>query len=297
MLHLGKSLNVESRVIIMVVVRIWEGLGNQLFQYAYARALSLRTKDRVYLDISEYEMSPKPVRKYELCHFKIKQPVINCGRIFPFVNKDSFYTKNNQYLRYFPAGLIKEEDCYFKRDFCELKGLLYLKGWFQSEKYFKEFESHIREEIYPRNKIKITRGLRKILNSDNTVSVHIRRGDFGKDHNILPIEYYENSKRVILERVDNPYFIIFSDDILWVKENMNFGLNCFYMDKEYSYKDYEELMIMSRCKHNIIANSTFSWWGAWLNPSKDKIVIAPKKWFLYNPKKDFDIVPNDWIRV
>lgn len=281
----------------MVIVRIWEGLGNQLFQYAYARALELRTRQKVYLDISEYDMKPEPIREYELCHFRIRQPVIHCARVFPFVNSDRYYVDDAHGLKSFSVGLVKEEDCYYKQDLCELNGLLYIKGWFQSEKYFNGFAQDIRREIYPRDKIRITQELKKILEYENTVSVHIRRGDFKRHRNILSEEYYENAKAVICNIIKDPYFIIFSDDISYVKENMDFGEKCFYMERSYLYKDYEEMMIMSKCKHNIIANSTFSWWGAWLNRNESKIVIAPEKWFQGKVEKDVDIVPDDWIRV
>lgn len=281
----------------MVIVRIWEGLGNQLFQYAYARALALRTGQKVYLDVSEYGKDNESVREYGLCHFRIRQPTINCGRFLPFTNMDKSYAVSSKYLKHFPIRFIKEEDCYFKSDLCELKGPAYLKGWFQSEDYFKEFAYSIREEIRPRKQIRITKEIRNILDRDDTVSVHIRRGDFKKDHNILSAEYYENAKQTISRLIGNPYYVVFSDDILWVKTNMDFGDMCFYVDGKCDFKDYEELMIMSRCTHNIIANSTFSWWGAWLNSNKNKVVIAPKKWFLGIAKKDTGIIPYDWIRL
>ena len=225
----------------MIVVRIWEGLGNQLFQYAYARALELRTGQKVYLDISEYEMKPEPIREYELCHFRIRQPVIHCAKVLPFVNRNKYYARDMQRLKYFPVGLVKEDDCYFKQELCELKGLLYIKGWFQSEKYFKEFAHKIREELYPRNKIRISRELKTILEFDNTVSVHIRRGDFKKYRNIISDEYYENAKEMISGLIVEPYFIIFSDDISYVKENMDFGSRSFYVEPKYLYKDYVRL--------------------------------------------------------
>lgn len=281
----------------MVFVRVWEGLGNQLFQYAYARALALRTGQKVYLDVSEYERNSKHVRQYGLCHFRIRLPTMNCGNIFPLVNEDKYYMASSQYPKRFPVKLIREDNCCFKGDFCKLKGFIYVKGWFQNENYFKEFEQNIRKEIYPKERIRIPKEIRSILGSKNTVSVHIRRGDFKKDHNVLPVSYYKKAQRYISDLVDKPYYLIFSDDISWVKQNMNFGSRCFFIEDTYFFKDYEELMIMSRCRHNIIANSTFSWWGAWLNPHEEKIVIAPKKWFLRNSKTDTDIVPDGWIKL
>ena len=174
---------------------------------------------------------------------------------------------------------------------------MYLKGWFQSENYFKEFAHSIRKEIYPKKRIRITRELKQILENENTVSVHVRRGDFKKLHNILPIEYYEKAGEMITNMVENPFFIVFSDDITYVRENMNFGLRCLYIDQKYGYEDYEELMIMSKCKHHIIANSTFSWWGAWLNGNENKTVIAPRKWFRDKIEGDTNLIPDNWIRV
>lgn len=281
----------------MVFVRVWEGLGNQLFQYAYARALALRTGQKVYLDISAYKGNGKHVRQYGLCHFRIRLETRNCGNIFPLVNDDRYYMAGSQYPRSLPVKFIREDNCCFNSDFCSLGGFTYVKGWFQNENYFKEFEQTIRKEIYPKERIRIPKEIRSILGSKNTVSVHIRRGDFKKDHNVLPVSYYEKAKCCISDLVDKPYYLIFSDDISWVKQNMDFGSRCFFMEDTRLFKDYEELMIMSRCRHNVIANSTFSWWGAWLNAYEEKIVIAPKKWFLRSSRTDADIVPDDWIKL
>lgn len=281
----------------MVFVRVWEGLGNQLFQYAYARALALRTGQKVYLDISAYEGNGKHIRQYGLCHFRIRLATLNCGNIFPLANDDKYYMTGIRYPRYLPVKFIREDNCCFNSDFCSLGGLTYVKGWFQNENYFKEFEQNIRKEIYPKERIRIPKEMRNILDGKNTVSVHIRRGDFKKDHNVLPVSYYEKAKRCITDLVDKPYYLIFSDDISWVKQNMDFGSRSFFMGETHLFKDYEELMIMSRCRHNVIANSTFSWWGAWINAYEEKIVIAPKKWFLRSSRTDADIVPDNWIKL
>lgn len=284
---------------MMVIVRIWEGLGNQMFQYAYARALALRTGQKVYLDISEYA-GTSSVRTYGLCHFRIKQPVTECAKYFPFVNSDLLYLRDQKYLahkKFVFAGKVMENDCSFKEGLCNLKGLVYLKGWFQSEEYFKEFGSVIRSDLRPKEKIRLHDDLGSIMQHFNTISVHVRRGDFKQKHTILPAGYYQAAVRMISDSVRAPYYIVFSDDIEWVKRNMDFGNRCLYMDSRYAYRDYEELLIMSRCSHNIIANSSFSWWGAWLNDNKSKIVIAPKRWFLKGRMRDINIAPHDWIRI
>lgn len=284
----------------MIVVRIWEGLGNQLFQYAYARALQMRTEQKVYLDISEYANGV--LRKYGLNHFKITIPTIKSGQtLFNAIDYHDAYNiikVNDKAIKYgFPISFGKEENINYKKALLVPNGNWYLKGWYQNENYFKEYYSLICRELKPKNKIRISSELHQLLKKEETISVHFRRGDYQKTHNILDINYYLRAMKLVKKRIKNPRFIIFSDDIEWVKQNLNFIDECHYVNEQGTLQDYEELMIMSRCKHNIIANSTFSWWGAWLNQNEEKIVIAPKVWFPDNSHYKTDIVPQDWIKL
>ncbi|MCX6712113.1 MAG: alpha-1,2-fucosyltransferase [Candidatus Vogelbacteria bacterium] len=179
---------------------------------------------------------------------------------------------------------------------------IYLDGYFQTEKYFKDFKKEIREDFTPKV-ISTTASdwTQKIKNGGNTISVHVRRGDY-VGHKILgeicTIEYYQKAIEEISKLTEDPHFFIFSDDTMWVKENINLPNKIDYVSSP-NLKDYEELVLMSICHHNIIANSSFSWWSAWLNLNPNKIVIAPAKWAhgKFNKKKLSNIAPQTWIRI
>lgn len=145
----------------------------------------------------------------------------------------------------------------------------------------------------PKEKIIFPNGIMKKILEKESVSVHIRRGDY-KSHNLLLDDgYYLAAADMISHRINNPVWIVFSDEINYVKENYRFKGEVIYIDDSYKLKDYEQLILMSQCKHNIIANSTFSWWGAWLNQNKNKCVVAPSKWI----SSQKNIVPIDWIKI
>jgi hypothetical protein len=140
------------------------------------------------------------------------------------------------------------------------------------------------------------------LRTPGTVSIHIRRGDFSKKaetnlyHGILSSDYYKQAIEIISSKINSPKFYIFSDDINWAKENLIVP-EAVYASGQISKTHFEDLYLMSQCHHNIIANSSFSWWGAWLNDNPEKIVIAPKNWFNKGPKDTQDIIPGDWIKI
>ena len=176
----------------------------------------------------------------------------------------------------------------------EIQGDAYLQGWFQNEKYFKSYRDIIINEFVPVNKVKPDKDIQDLIENEETVSVHIRRGDYKSIGYTLPVKYYTKAIDYIASKTDKPYFLFFSDDIDWVKENMQIPDRRFFVSGD-SYKDYEQMMLMSRCSHNIIANSTFSWWGAWLNRNSDKIVTAPRMWMRL--KDPLSIVPKDWVVI
>ena len=140
------------------------------------------------------------------------------------------------------------------------------------------------------------------LRSANSVSVHIRRGDMKNDpvmaerHGVMPLSYYQKGIEIIRSKVSNPHFYFFSDDISWANENFN-DIDSTFVSGDISKTHFEDLYLMSQCGYNIIANSSFSWWGAWLNNNSGKIVIAPNKWFNSGPQDTEDLIPSNWIRI
>jgi len=260
-------------------VKLKGGLGNQMFQYAHGRSLEFSGK-KVIFDISFFENNKAKrdiARDFKLYNFNIDTRV-------KFVNKKNIYLDFvNKVKR--KIGFSFEE-------------------YFQGEKYFKNVEDLVRKEFTLKNEMGSDAKLleEEILNSNNSVSLHIRRGDYITDaktnfyHGVCDLAYYERATKYLQEKFGNIKIFVFSDDINWVKENLHIEDLCFVSNPE--IKDYEELILMSKCNHNITANSTFSWWGAWLNENKDKVVVAPKKWFnneQVNNKSD--IVPKDWVRL
>lgn len=289
----------------MIFVRIWEGLGNQLFQYAYARAVSLRTSQKVFLDIRETGRlqgdAGRIERKCGLTNFRVKLPVCtNVEHFYPQMSerKNFFWLFYKAIMRYFVVfKYYQEPDPAYHDNLLKLKGNWYLQGWFQNVKYFEEYADIIKKELTPRRKIKISRELQYLLKKKETVSIHIRRGDYKKIANTLSVKYYDNAMKHMCVLVDAPFWIVFSDDIAWCKENIDFGNNVYFVGEKEALQDFEELVVMSWCKNHIIANSTFSWWGAWLNKREEKIVIGPNKWFLKGYySNSVDILPENWIR-
>jgi hypothetical protein len=181
----------------------------------------------------------------------------------------------------------------------------YLMGYWQSEKYFINADETIRKDF----NFKLPMGannvnLMKEINEVNAISLHVRRGDYANNvqttatHGLCSIEYYHAAILHMANQIDAPNFFIFSDDIAWVKENLKIDFPHTFVNHNFGLESYNDMRLMSLCKHNIIANSTFSWWGAWLNSNKKKIVIAPKRWFanetIINTQ---DLIPYDWVRL
>lgn len=288
----------------MVIVRIFDGLGNQLFQYAYARMLQEKNVE-VYLDTKKtYEDNFRKFKNHakrenKLHYLNIKIPEASGKDIekYSFLRQTGLKERLLYYLAIKGIGInkfwqaekinegIKESNLKF--------GNVYLNGWFQNEEFFRNIRTQLLKELRPKKKIKINKQLRQLLQDDALIAVHIRRGDYTKINNTLPDIYYCGAFEIMKKKYTQPKYLFFSDDMNWVKEKYNNVSNSYFVTDYGSFDDYEELMIMSSCKSNIIANSTFSWWGAWLNQNPDKTVIAPKKWF-YTQE---NIVPKDWIRV
>jgi hypothetical protein len=289
----------------MNIVKITYGLGNQMFQYAFARSMQIKTGKKVYLDNryinteypdsiskSNYVSKKYGERKYELYNFNISLPIAedNILKHWDYL----WNTKN-----------IKHDLCNFSengvgvwryRD--ERKGEIskesllptYYTGFFLKLNYYDEIKRILQKEFTLKNKITLPNELKKILREDNTVSIHIRRGDYLRlNRDISQKDYYGKALSVINNIIYKPTYLVFSDDIEWVRHNLHFEGKVIYVSN-LGFQDYEEMMIMKHCKHNIIANSTFSYWAAYLNSNPNKIVICPKRW-------ESNIILTDWIKV
>ncbi|HMO78953.1 MAG TPA: alpha-1,2-fucosyltransferase [Candidatus Paceibacterota bacterium] len=259
----------------MKKIEIKGGLGNQMFQYAYGRALSVAGEKILFV---------KNFPKNGMRSFRLD--VYNISDKINFIDKKNNYIKNK-----FEAILsylnIKKED-----------------GYYQSEDYFKNIKSLIKQEFSPKTISSTTKELEsKIKNSTNPTAIHIRRSDYLNKNNIKLFhicdkKYYIDSINQIinLKKEKNTDFFIFTDDIKWAKENLSEIEKIFFISDK-KLQEYEEIYLMSVCKNNIISNSTFAWWGAWLNKNGDKIVIAPKYWFKNKLTTNTNIIPKEWITI
>ena len=292
----------------MIIVRLNGGLGNQMFQYATGRTLAHRLDTQLKLDISQFQHNPD--RNYNLGCFSIQEQFVSqqdLDRIqMPILMffKNPFRLLRKKMSSEPPIIRVMERYFHFDPEIQNLSDNIYLKGYWQSEKYFKEIEEIIRREF----SIKIppdsdNKEFRDRISAVNSVSIHVRRGDYVTNpltyqtHGVCDVDYYQKAIDETLKAIDKPHFFIFSDDQSWAKSNIILNAPMEYVTHNDSLKNYEDLRLMSTCKHHIIANSSFSWWGAWLNQNPDKIVIAPQKWFNDPTINTNDLIPSTWIRL
>lgn len=263
----------------MIIVQSTDGLGNQLFQYAIGRKLSLSYKTSLFIDNNHFLNNQH--REFSLSYFKTKFSLVNNYKKFALKYPVHFLQLKLGYFR-----RIKQESGKFKRNEAFSKNS-FLEGYWSNENYFKDIRNILLSDLQLKKEYEsqLFHLLREEISEPDSVSIHIRRGDYMESKNQviflnLDLQYYAQAVELIKLKVLSPKFFIFSDDIQWAKNNLPLQLaDATYINEAKELKDFEELMLMSYCSHNIIANSTFSWWAAWLNRNKDKIVIQPKKWY------------------
>lgn len=292
----------------MNFISIYGGLGNQMFQYAFGRSLSINSNLDFKIDIYKMGNSNFISRDFLLSKFNIKKNIANIEEVDKFhFNKYVDFFCRKLFVNNVPITDKIYEKAYFKFDsslfnFPKDNSICYFDGYWQSFKYFSEIRPLLLKEFTLINDFNFDNQfiLNKIKNS-NSVSIHIRRGDYVKDkknnkiYNVFGLEYYEAAINYINKIVENPVFFVFSDDLDWVKSNLSI-LSPYYVDVNSFENPENDLILMSSCKHNIIANSTFSWWGAWLNDNERKHVIAPKRWMSTIDCLD-DLYPESWIKL
>ena len=286
----------------MIIIKIIGGLGNQMFLYAYAKSLEQKGY-KVKIDISAFEIY-KLHGGYQLDKYNIDLAVSSKVENENFY-KNNFFFKVLRRIGFYKPNILKEKNLLFDSKFLELEDENYIEGYFQSEKYFKSIRTILLEQFTVGQELSsyAVKIKNKILNTHNSCSVHIRRGDFTNQqniniHGVCELEYYQKSIQYLQEIYENLEFFIFSDDIAWVKDNLSLE-SAIYVKSTRGMIPHEDMYLMSLCQHNIIANSSFSWWGAWLNRYENKIVIAPKRWFADDDleQQSQDIVCDGWIKI
>lgn len=282
------------------------GLGNQMFQYALYRTL-LAKGEYAYMDISDYKQEPIH-NGYELPRvFNVKERIassVDIKRLRKHIKNMRIYErvvrKVKLLLSIMPTHVTEKEFFRFNPRILNLKRSHYLDGYWQTEKYFKEIEQIIRQEFHFKQtpNSKEQKLLDKIA-AEKSISIHVRRGDYVNHPlhgNVCTLDYYRQAIEIIRSKVHGPVFYIFSDDIEWCKKHFDF-IDAIFIDSNTKKDGYKDLQLIASCKHNIIANSSFSWWGGWLNENPNKIVIAPNKWLNRGDLDYSGAVPDRWIKI
>jgi hypothetical protein len=185
-----------------------------------------------------------------------------------------------------------------------LQAPVYLDGYWQSERYFSDIAGVLRQEFTAEAPLdRENEALAAGIAAVNAVSLHVRRGDYVDDpttnrfHGICAPDYYQRAVDFVASRVEAPRLFVFSDDLQWTRANLRFSVPMTFVDANPPDCGYRDMRLMTRCRHHIVANSSFSWWGAWLNPSREKIVVAPCRWFGASRNDTSDLIPPNWVRL
>lgn len=283
----------------MIVVKIKAGLGNQMFQYALGRRLSLNWNDELKCDLSWFQNIKKSETPRTLDINKFK---INLVEVTDQEKKQAKLCSISKIISQIRARVDRNYFYHFHSELLKKKDFLYLDGYFQSYKYFESIKKTLLEDFVL--KTGYTQEAQKIKDdielSGESIAIHVRRGDYTsscKDWNgLCTIEYYQQGLNEIKKKYSKVKLFVFSDDITWAQQNLRFDSLMVFVSRP-SLSSTEELMLMSLCKHQIIANSTYSWWGAWLNQNPQKIVIAPSRWLLAFNIDTSELLPSEWIKI
>ena len=293
-----------------IIVKLWGGLGNQMFQYAFGLALSRRTGLPLKADVSYFQNQPSidTPRHYELDSFMLQLDFATNAEL-PRKKK----TLGEKLLLLMgcdlPMRKLSERHYYsFDAELLSVIGSkqsLYLDGYWQCPEYFEDIRDELLQQFKVRKPLSAEqKAEEEFINKHTSIALHVSRGDYisnpnaAKVHNLCPMEYYAQAMDYIAQRVPEAYFMIFSDDVPWCRQEL-------HIPYEHSFVKYEPdtpafgIHLMSLCKHHIIANSSYSWWGAWLAELCGQIVIAPKQWLqpqLPNNTAD-GLIPAAWIRM
>ena len=298
----------------MIAVNISQGLANQMFHYAFGRGLIHKGFDVVFDQTNYPPQSPHETIKLQDVFPGIEMKLMPKGHfkyVFP-LPKNRIHAMFLNYMRNFHNK--KGDEVYIdETSFAYIDGIeqqitrnCIFRGNWQSEKYFSHCKDDIKKQFtfLPLDEERNI-NIAKKMQMENSVAIHLRKGKdylnniyFGKG--LCPVEYYISAIDYIKSHITSPTFYVFTDNPSWVQENLpNFGYTLINWNNVTGTRSFRDMQLMTFAKHNIICNSTYSWWGAWLNPNKDKIVIAPKKWVhpIHEYFRSTDIICDNWVRI
>lgn len=288
----------------MIVLRLCGGLGNQLFQYAAGRRLALQRGAELVFDLGWYHRTPRrdTPRAFELDRYAVRGRKADSAELLwcrlhegPLLRRLTKLPRRWKHHRERTEG--------FDAAVLSLPDGVYLDGYWQSHRYFEDAEASIRGELVPHAPFgERDQEIAASVAEGSAIAVHVRRGDYvtnaaaNQTHGLCSPDYYARAFAHLLSRVAAPRFFVFSDDASWARQNIQFPGPATFVDHNGPDQAFQDLRLMSLCAHQITANSSFSWWGAWLNPSTDKIVVTPRQWFV-NLANDDTRSPSSWVRV
>jgi len=292
----------------MIVIRLQGGLGNQLFQYAAARRLAYQHKTEVVIEDSYFSDSRNGHTQwqYDLGNLNVALRFPTTGERKSFLP----YCRHPWRLLRTVVSLpgryryVRERHFHFDPRILHLPDNVFLDGYWQSEKYFVDIDDLLRTELSFRDELSPEeKNFANAIKASSAVSIHVRRGDYvtnpraAATHGTCSLDYYQRAASYMKERIGSPTYFVFSDDPEWALRHMTFLSAGEHVVNVQTKSGFRDLRLMSLCKHNIIANSSFSWWGAWLNTHARKIVVAPQKWFATGQFNTHDLIPCAWVRV
>ena len=285
----------------MITIRLNGGLGNQLFQFAAGRATALRLGVDLGFDV---RLLGGGHSTYGLHAFRVTGRILDKDELPPMRGDNSFRRALWRVGLIKPA-LFKERSLAYDPLIDRVKDDTYLSGYFQSERYFSRFSDIIRSELsFDEKFAEVPHDLLEEIRSVNSVSLHVRRNDYANDpkalaiHGLRSIGYYQKACQEVAHRIGAPIVVyVFTDDFEWVSKNLQLDWPVVLVGRQFNGSRFQDLYLMSQCKSHIIANSSYSWWGAWLGETDSGVVVGPEPWFRDLNLKNPDILPMRWFRI
>jgi hypothetical protein len=298
----------------MVIVRLMGGLGNQMFQYAAGRRLSLVRGADLKMDLAFLlDRSPRgnlTLRDYSLAIFNVKESFTSPGETAPYTGYHPNVFKHiifkaSKTIRAKHRPYLLEPHFHFHAGLLDVPGDAYLEGFWQSEKYFQDVADVIRRDFsFKTPLLRSGSEIASEIQASDSVCLHVRRGDFinnlvaAKVHGFIGMDYIRRAIGVVTAKIRRPHFFVFSDDIAWCREKIRLDYPTTFVGRDDGGREFgDDFRLMTLCRHFIISNSTFGWWAAWLGEHPGKIVVAPRRWFASSPHSTRDLFPASWIIV